>query len=83
MNTIHKGYCYGHKNEKGKSLFKHTHECLKHVSAQAYQLHCFVFMDFLVRESLKYIKKSWVIKNVVSIIFRYALYYDLDNLFSF
>ena len=57
MNTIHKGYCYGHKNEKGKSLFKHTHECFKHVSAQAYQLHCIVFVNFLVREGLKYITK--------------------------
>ena len=57
MNTIHTGYCYGHKNEKGKSLFKHTHECFEHVSAQAYQLHCFVLMRFPVGEIFKYITK--------------------------
>ena len=82
MNTIHKGYCYGYKNEKGKSFFTHTHECLKHVSAQAYHLHCFVLMRFPVRESMKYItnilghQKCSLSKDQISTL-------GLDNFFSF
>ena len=81
MNTIHKGYCYGHKNEKGKSLFTHTHECLKHVSAQAYQLHCIIFMNFSLREGLKYITK--ILKHTKNVIFNDSLHKGLYDFLSF